>query len=487
VIQDFSPSGVYYLEVPCGENQRAALDYRYHYRSPRMMGMDADYSVSRAFGARGWPTFVVIDPDGIIRFQGFDSNRDLREVRRCLTDLLKGKPADTKAAVMSQGVAYLPDFQAARLAPRDRSPRLCFDAAGNPLVVLYSNRTGTNSGYLRRYDQQGRPLGDVRLSPADMESYAPDCVMDSAGDLWVAWCARAGERYDIFVQCRRAGKEPVTERLSRSDDDAIAPRIAAGPGGALMVTYYEWALMRGVSRDRNIFARRYDPARQAWDMAQEISPHVPEVEDHTDPDVVIDSQGNHWVVWSFDYHSQLYKKPVEAEQPTIFAARATSNSVSPPMLVGATGKLRYAIDLFPSAALDTQGSLWCAWDCSEPRRCIRLAHLDAAADNTFKAVSALGEEGETCSTPELSPAGQDRLLLTWSQHRRGEPWCGKLVLLQQGRTLAQTMLNESGDVLFPQAQVSPNGHYWVAYERAGPKGSGIVLRDVTRELDAAPR
>jgi hypothetical protein len=42
VIRDFSPSGVYYLEVPCGENQRAALDYQCHYRSARMMGMDVD-------------------------------------------------------------------------------------------------------------------------------------------------------------------------------------------------------------------------------------------------------------------------------------------------------------------------------------------------------------------------------------------------------------------------------------------------------------
>jgi len=83
VIRDFSPSGVYYLEVPCGENQHAALDYQYHYRSARMMGMDVDYSVSRAFDAGGWPTFVVIDAEGVIRFHGsIDELRDNEEVRR---------------------------------------------------------------------------------------------------------------------------------------------------------------------------------------------------------------------------------------------------------------------------------------------------------------------------------------------------------------------------------------------------------------------
>ena len=61
--------------------------------------------------------------------------------------------------------------------------------------------------------------------------------------------------------------------------------------------YHEWAMLWGSSRDRNIFARRYDSLRHAWDAAREISPHVPEVEDHTDPDVVIEPQGNDWVVF----------------------------------------------------------------------------------------------------------------------------------------------------------------------------------------------
>jgi hypothetical protein len=486
VIRDFSPSGVYYLEVPCGENQHAALDYQCHYRSPRVMGMDFDYSVSQAFHAGSWPTFVVIDPEGIVRFHGFDTDRELRDVRRCLSDLLKAKPTDLKTAVSSDGIAYPPEVQAARRARRDRSPRLCFDAAGNPLVVFYSNRTGTNSVYLRHYDQQGRQVSDERLSPAEVESYAPDCVTDSSGTLWVTWCAHAGRFYDIFVQCRREGKEPVTERLTNSDDDAMAPKIATGPDGALMVAYYEWAMLWGSSRDRNIFARRYDPARHAWEAAREISPHVPEVEDHTDPDVVIDPQGNNWVVWSYDYHPQLYKKPVEAEQPTIFAARVANNTVSPPMLVGATGQFRDAIDLFPSVALDSQGTLWCAWDCSEPHRCIRLARLNAA-ENTFKAIAAFGEQGEVCSTPELSAAGGERLLLAWSRRRVGEAWRGKVILLEQGRTLAETMLSEDGDVLFPQAQVGPDGRRWVVYEKAAPKGSEILLRDLHRELEAAVR
>jgi len=156
------------------------------------------------------------------------------------------------------------------------------------------------------------------------------------------------------------------------------------------------------------------------------------------------------------------------------------------MLVGATGQFRDAIDLFPSAALDGQGTLWCAWDCSEPHRCIRLARLNAP-DDTFKAIAAFGDQGETCSTPELSPAGGERLLLAWSRRRVGEAWRGKVALLQEGRTIAETALSEEGDVLFPQAQVGPDGRCWVVYEKAAPKGSEIILRDLHRELETAAK
>jgi len=187
------------------------------------------------------------------------------------------------------------------------------------------------------------------------------------------------------------------------------------------------------------------------------------------------------VVWSYDYHPQLFKKPLAVAQPTIFAARTGSNSVSAPLLVGATGQFRDAIDLFPSAAMDGQGTLWCAWDCSEPRRCVRLARLNSAGDN-FSLVSTFGQNQETCSTPELSAAGSDLLLLAWSQRVGHGHWQGRVALLNAGLSVADSTLSESADVLFPQAQQAPDGQYWVAYEKAEAKGSGIVLRNITREL-----
>jgi hypothetical protein len=449
------------------------------------MGLDTDYSVSRAYSAQGWPMFVVVGADGIVRFHAFDPDRKLSALRRCLEELAPSAGAGSKPA-LAEGIALPAEALACRQAPRDRSPRLAFDRAGNPNVVYYSNREGTNAVYWRRYDLQGKAVSETRLSPANTECYAADCAFDADGTLWAVWCGRQHGCYDICMQARPAGARQVTRQLTMSDDDAMSPKIAIGPGGVVTVAYYKWATLWGSSRDRNIFARSYDPSSKAWSDELEISPHVPEVEDHTDPDLVLDGQGRSWVVWSYDYHPQLFKKPLAVAQPTIFAARAGSNSVSAPLLVGATGQFRDATDLFPSVAMDGQGTLWCAWDCSEPQRCIRLARLNPTGDK-FDLIGTFGQKQEVCSTPELSPGGSDLLLLAWSQRVGRGHWHGRVALLKAGLSMADTTLSEPADVLFPQAQQGPDGQYWVVYEKAEAKSSEIVLRNITREVARARR
>jgi hypothetical protein len=449
-----------------------------------MVGIDADYGMSQAFNAGGWPTFVVIDAAGTVRFDGFDSDRNLGAVRRCLHGLLANSANSRSAAtkpVLDRKIAFPAEVQACREARRDRSPRLAFDQAGQAQVIFYSNRDGINAIYLRRYLPDGKVAAEERLSPATQECYGADCAIDPQGTLWVTWCGRSKEFYDIYAWSRAVGRTEVTEQLCFSDDDAMSPKIAVGADGTVAVAYYKWHRLWGYSRDRDLYARVFDGARHTWGKETEISPHQPEVEDHTDPDVVVDPRGAAWFVWSFDYHPEIHKPPVDASQPTIFAAHAVSNTVSPEILVGATGGFRGAVDLFPTAALDDQAVLWCAWDCSEPSRCIRLSRLGPGG-NDFRPVNAFGQRGEVCSTPELSPAKDNRLLLAWSQRSGGDPWRGKVALLEEGRSVAETSLAEPADVQFPQAQQGPDGQYWVVYEKTTPKGSEIVLRNLTKEL-----
>lgn len=466
-----------------GENGRAAIDYAKHYRSPRMIGMDANYGMMAAYQSMSWPRFVVIDRGGTIRFHGFPSDDQLSNVRKCVQTLVRSeKSPSAKDAVVENGVRYPRFVVDARKAHRERSPRLALDPNGRPAAVFYSNRDGSNNVYLRRRDARGR-FSDEALTTGDADDYAPDCAFDSAGTLWVAWCSNRAGRYDVYVQSRRAGNAPETMQLSHSDDDAMCPRIAAGPGGRLAVAYYKWQKMGEISRDRDVYIRIYDPKTGTWGNETAVCPTAPAVEDHTDPDVVIDGQGQPWIVWSYDYHPQLFRLPFDTDQPSVFAVRISATGRrSVPFLAGTVGRRLSAVDLFPTAAIDASGALWCAWDArngNSPSRAIRLARFEQEKFGKAVDVSA---RGAVCSTPELSPGKDGTLLAAWSQ-KAGEAWQGTVTILKDGKAIGQTTLDATpADVLFPQACQAPDGKVWVAYEQSDEKGARVVMKELTQEL-----
>lgn len=486
LIKDFADAGVMFLEVAGGENERAALDYKKHYRCGRMIGMDDNYGMMVAYQSRGWPRIVIVDREGRIRFHGFASDQDLSNVRKTLRELVESGSGELDSGlVLKDGVCY-PQFVAkAMSARRDRSPRLALDPAGEPWTVFYSNRSGNNDIFVRHKGDDGSFV-EATMTISEADDYAPDCVFDSSGTFWVVWCSDRGGRYDIYARAYSDGAWSELMQITRSDDDAMRPRIAAGNSGDLVVTYYKWAKMGGTSRDRNIFARRYDAAAQMWGRETEISPHKPEVEDHTDPDVAIDGDGNAWIVWSYDYHPSLFGKPLDTDQPSVFAAKfARDNTVSEAKLVGTVGRHLTAVDLFPSVAFDVTGTLWCAWDAfdmsSDSGRAVRLAKL---VDDKFSAASEPSDAGSICSTPELISGRDGAVVAVWSE-KKADVWTGKASVLRDGRQVVETTIEAgSDDVRFPQVSQSADGRTWIVYERSSETGSTVEIKEITNELRA---
>lgn len=461
-----------YLEVSGGENQQAALDYLRHYNSPHMLGIDVDYSMMKNYESMGWPRHVIIDASGVVRFHGFGENEKLGNIRRVLDGLLAQKAEIHPAPVVRDQIAYTSAAAAARDARRERSPRLALDLQGRPWVVYTANPGGQNDIYVRPPDGSATVLAS---NPAD--DYAPDCVFDSSGRLWVAWCSNRGANgnYDIYVQRHGDTAEPL--RLSVSAEDAMRPRLAAAPDGRLAVAYYKWSSMRGVSRDRDIFARLYDPQANGWGREFRVSPPQPAVEDHTDPDVAFGPDGKALVVWSYDYHPSLYKTPLDTSEPSVFGALITAREAGPARLAGSLGARQGIIDLFPSVARDGAGALWCAWDAGNDRigRTIRLARWDGQG---FEPKGNLADKAGNATTPELGPAG-DGILAAWTE-REGANWHGCFAEVKDGVVKRKTNVEAAaGDVLFPQAILASDGKIWAVWEECGERESRAMLREIT--------
>jgi hypothetical protein len=110
-----------------------------------------------------------------------------------------------------------------------------------------------------------------------------------------------------------------------------------------------------------------------------------------------------------------------------------------------------------------------------PHRSIQLARRNESAGK-FVSVCAFGDA--TCSTPELSQASAGRLLLSWSERDANGRWQGKVHLLREGQTTAETTLADKADILFVQAQQGPRGQFWAVYEKAEASGCAVVLKQL---------
>ena len=167
-----------YVEVAGGENARAASDYLKHYRSPRMLAMDADYGVMRAYGATGWPRFLVLDPQGTVRFSGIPGEGDLRTIRRRLRTLVaRNPPGLAPGLVLREGICYPKRVLAARDAERDVSPRLAIRSDGLPVVAYCAVRNGRSTVRLRQGAARGQ-AADLEITDARSDCYAPDIASD---------------------------------------------------------------------------------------------------------------------------------------------------------------------------------------------------------------------------------------------------------------------------------------------------------------------
>ena len=160
-------------------------------------------------------------------------------------------------------------------------PRVAATPLGEFVVVW----GGASSIFLRRYDRLGRPLGAAVATqqPLSGEIGAPDVAVDAAGNAAAVWSVSSFDGDTIFLQRFDRANHPQGAPMAVSQsivNDRENARIAAGPGGSLLVS---WDDHRVGGTTLSAFARRYDGPSGAWAAEVRVSPSGNRIQPGTVP------------------------------------------------------------------------------------------------------------------------------------------------------------------------------------------------------------
>ena len=453
-----------------GDNELEAIESLKHYHLPIMCLHDTDRAFERQYNKNGWPFMLLADRAGEVVYSANGLlGREWDKVTPLIDGLL-ADPVDVQP-VVRDGVPYMPatlerSGETEKAGQCDRFPAIACGPDGRVYLAFTSNRNGNSDVFLRVFD--GNAWGeDLPLAATQADEYNPAALVDAQGSLRLAWIgdAEAGH-YNVFaatVVDPRAPIEPVC--VTDAEDDAMRPGLACDAAGRVWLSYYKWAKMKGISRDKEVYARHTDGA--GWSDEIHISPDdVPSYEDHTDPAVAACGDGV-IVAWSWDFHKPKgYTQ--EAHSPTIFVRTANAE--------GASGKSRAVsgpnIESLPSVAVDKAGRVWCAWSSVDRSggKSVCAAAFDLSSSETPGAGDSISQPRKNVCTPRLAIAPDGKVTLVWAELDETGAWSLQRADCQDGKWGAPQTLVTEGQPRFPAAAYDTQGRLWVAYSTEDANG-----------------
>lgn len=402
------------IRVISGDQESAALDFQKHYRMPVVFLLDPDRAFERRYNRDGWPFLVLADGDGNIVYRCNSLVDREKELMRLLNQF-KSTPAaaSTQAA---DGVTYM----AATLerAGTDRkSERFCSMAAGKDGTVytVYTAVVDGSSNIYVRVGGDPNGVRDIPVAATEADEYDATVHVSGDGQTWMCWTSNAmGNKYQVYVNSLRrleAGEKDIL--VSRSKEDCMHGRMTSDASGTLWIAYYQWHLMSGTSRDKEVYVRTCGPDGRLSEAVRVSPTDVPAYEDHTDPSIaMLGDQA--MVCWSWDFHQpDGYTR--EARSPTIFT-RPIGAGLRPGKIFHLSGPNIETMPVFSPACGE---HLWCAWDSLGKKKSLQLRRLtsQAGAGETITLADSLVN---LCSPAFAADA--DRCAMTWSQTANGTDW-----------------------------------------------------------------
>jgi hypothetical protein len=388
-------------------------------------------------------------------------------VPEILGELAAGDPLET---VLHAGTRYLATTAKARgLADRivESRPSLFFDGKGD-LQLLYVE--GDAHGHRIRVRGVEKPISSTD---------AFDAVAAGRFVFWVGLAASG--KYDVFAKRWPDGK-PVN--LTDSDDDAMDPAATIAADGSVWVAYTRWRKMGTVSRDKEVYARRFDG--KSWSAEIRLSPDdVPVYEDHTDPAIAPDGKDGVAVAWAWDMHRMRdpkyarYQTSYHAEAPTIFGRRATASGAESLLFFGHRG-----IDGTPGLFRDRAGRLHCAWRTltygrTGEGKALIVSRL--AADAPDRADQRVVEEGRRDAAAPFFYVNNGVLHLVWSSQAEDGRWTIRRSRLEKGVWTKPEDLVAEGNPRESSVAISKWWQVLLAYAKDDGPHRRIVLKTIGKE------
>ena len=226
----------------------------------------------------------------------------------------------------------------------------------------------------------------------------PSIAAAPDGSLWIAWLSFEGDRDDLAIRRFRNQKWENLQWVPGTSGDSWLPQIAIDSANRVWVVWSQQ-----VKGNWDLYARRFDPARQQWDPLERLtSDPLPDI----NPRLTSDGRGHFAIVWQGfrGRHSNIFLKTFDGEKWSP-ETRVTN---------------REANDWEPAVALDKAGAAWIVYDS------YKNGNYDVFASKV--AHGAVGSEMAVAVSPRFEARAtvaidtEDRIWIAWES---GLPNWGK--------------------------------------------------------------
>lgn len=235
----------------------------------------------------------------------------------------------------------------------------------------------------------------------------PNIAAGPDGALWVTWLSFVGDRDDVVIRRYKDGVWGAMQWVPNTSGDSWLPQIAVDESNKVWVV---WSQMSGNNWD--IYSRSFDPAKEEWGRLERLTNNpMPDV----NPRMASNGKGKFALVWqSFrGKNSNIFLKTFEAGRWSE-EVRVTN---------------RAANDWEPAVAIDSKGTAWVAYDSYKSGN--YDVFLASVRGTQVSAEIPVAASPASDARATVAVDTNDRVWVAWEQGRQG--W-GK----DQGYTLRQS-------------------------------------------------